>query len=234
MVHRVTFRVHFAKIESKEGDFMNNIKSGLFIKEKRNEKNLTQKELAEKLNCTDKAISRWETGKGFPEVSFLIPLSEALDVSVNEIILGEEIKKEEIIEKTNNVIVETIKTSNKKINTANLIVFILLLLIEVYAFYISPLKFMQVDIWGCIILECFAVIICSFITGFLNLKFLYKLVFIPIKIALFIPSTLIFVQFDPFYTFGYSGIYIAVSLLLILLSTGIRKLIIKLHNLIKK
>ena len=62
---------------------MNNIKSGLFIKEKRNENNLTQKELAEKLNCTDKAISRWETGKGFPEMSFLIPLSEALGVSVN-------------------------------------------------------------------------------------------------------------------------------------------------------
>ena len=94
--------------------------------------------------------------------------------------------------------------------------------------------FSQVDPWGCIILECFAVIISSFITGFLNLKFSYKLVFIPLTIALFIPSTLIFVQFDPFYTFGYSGIYIAVSLLLILLSTGIRKLIIKLHNLIKK
>ncbi|MDE6110317.1 MAG: helix-turn-helix transcriptional regulator, partial [Eubacterium sp.] len=119
---------------------MNNIKSGLFIKEKRNKKNLTQKELAELLNCTDKAISRWETGKGFPEVSFLIPLSEALDVSVNEIILGESIKNEQIIEKTDDVLVKTIKTSNKKINTANLIEFGLLILMEAYAFYIFPLS----------------------------------------------------------------------------------------------
>ena len=69
MVHRVTFFKQSAKIELKEGDFMNNIQSGLFIKEKRNEKGLTQKDLAEILNCTDKAVSRWETGKGFPEVS---------------------------------------------------------------------------------------------------------------------------------------------------------------------
>ncbi len=126
MVHRVTFFKQSAKIELKEGDFMNNIQSGLFIKEKRNEKGLTQKDLAEILNCTDKAVSRWETGKGFPEVSFLIPLSEALDVSVNEIILGEEIKKEEIIEKTNNVIVETLKETKRKINKASYIIFVLL------------------------------------------------------------------------------------------------------------
>ena len=232
MVHRVTFHVHFVKIESKEGDFMDNIKSGLFIKVKRNEKNLTQKELAEMLNCTDKAISRWETGKGFPEVSFLIPLSEALDVSVNEIILGEEIKKEEIVEKTNNVIVETIKTSNKKINTANLIAFGLLILMEAYAFYIFPLSGNVDNGW--IFGGMLAVIVCSFFIGFLNLKFLCKLLFIPITIVLFIPSSLLFVPFDSFFTFGYSGIYIALSLLLILLSTGIRKLIIKLHNSTKK
>lgn len=113
---------------------MNNIKSGLFIKEKRNEKGLTQKDLAEILNCTDKAVSRWETGKGFPEVSFLIPLSEALDVSINEIILGEEIKKEEIIEKTNNVIVETLKETKRKINKASYIIFALLLTIEALMF----------------------------------------------------------------------------------------------------
>ncbi len=73
---------------------MNNIKSGLFIKEKQETKRSYTKDLAEILNCTDKAVSRWETGKGISlRFSFLIPLSEALDVSINEIILGEEIKR---------------------------------------------------------------------------------------------------------------------------------------------
>ena len=80
---------------------MDTFKSGAFIKQKRAEKKLTQKELAEILNCTDKAVSRWEPGKGFPEVSFLIPLSDALDVSVNEIILGEDIEMDNLIKKSN-------------------------------------------------------------------------------------------------------------------------------------
>ena len=64
-------------------------KIGAFIKVLRKEKNLTQKELAGILNCTDKAVSRWETGRGVPEVSFLLPLSDALGVSVNELLMGE-------------------------------------------------------------------------------------------------------------------------------------------------
>jgi len=64
-------------------------KIGLFIKEQRNRQNMTQKDLAEKIGCTDKAISRWETGKGLPDMSFIVPLSEALCVSVNELLAGE-------------------------------------------------------------------------------------------------------------------------------------------------
>ena len=57
---------------------MDSFKTGEFIKSLRIEKGLTQKELAEALNCTDKAISRWETGKGFPDIVFLAPLANAL------------------------------------------------------------------------------------------------------------------------------------------------------------
>ncbi len=64
-------------------------KIGMFIKEQRNSQNMTQKDLAEKIGCTDKAISRWETGKGLPDMSFIVPLSEALCVSVNELLSGE-------------------------------------------------------------------------------------------------------------------------------------------------
>ncbi len=92
-------------------------KTGAFIAQLRKENNLTQKELAEKINVTDKAVSRWETGKGFPEVSLLIPLSDALDISVNELLTGERIEKEKIIDNSNKIIVETITKTNNDIST---------------------------------------------------------------------------------------------------------------------
>lgn len=61
-----------------------------FIKTKRKEKGLTQEELAEKLFVTEKAISRWETKRGTPDISLLIPLAKELDVTVAEILNGEE------------------------------------------------------------------------------------------------------------------------------------------------
>ena len=63
-----------------------------FIKEKRKELGITQEELAEKLFVTEKAISRWETGRGTPDISLLIPLSEELKVDVSELLNGEENK----------------------------------------------------------------------------------------------------------------------------------------------
>lgn len=66
-------------------------KTGTFISELRKEKNLTQKQLAEILYVSDKAVSRWETGKGFPELSIMEDLAGALDVSVAEIMKGERI-----------------------------------------------------------------------------------------------------------------------------------------------
>ena len=58
------------------------------IKTKRKEKGLTQEELAHKKKKTKKAISRWETGRGTPDISLLVPLSEELGVSVSEILKG--------------------------------------------------------------------------------------------------------------------------------------------------
>ena len=56
------------------------------IRLKRKEKGFTQEELAKHLNVTEKAISRWETGRGTPDISLLVPLSEQLDVSVSELL----------------------------------------------------------------------------------------------------------------------------------------------------
>ena len=60
-----------------------------FIKTKRKELNLTQEELAKKLFVTEKAVSRWETGRGTPDISLLIPLSKELKIDVNELLNGE-------------------------------------------------------------------------------------------------------------------------------------------------
>jgi len=74
---------------------MDNEKFGNFVKELRKEKNLTQKELAEKINITDKAVSKWERGLSFPDITMLNILSKELDVSVEELLNGERIKESE-------------------------------------------------------------------------------------------------------------------------------------------
>ena len=75
---------------------MNNIKIGQFISEKRKALGLTQQELAEKLQITNKAVSKWETGDGMPDIQLLTPLATELGVTVDEILNGEENSKEEI------------------------------------------------------------------------------------------------------------------------------------------
>ena len=87
---------------------MNVKKVGEFIKQKRKDKKLTQKELAEKLSITDRAISKWERGICCPDISILKELSSILEVSVNELLAGEEIEKLEK-EKTDNVLVDSVK-----------------------------------------------------------------------------------------------------------------------------
>ena len=76
--------------------------TGRFIAKLRKEAGITQQELAEKLNVTAKAVSRWETGKGYPDVTILPELSSVFEVSVNELLNGEYCPKEvvEVAEKT--------------------------------------------------------------------------------------------------------------------------------------
>lgn len=64
-------------------------KTGAFIAERRKAKKMTQKELAQKLNVTDKAVSKWERGIGYPEITTIPLLAELLDVSTSEIMMGE-------------------------------------------------------------------------------------------------------------------------------------------------
>lgn len=67
---------------------MDNTQFGAFVAQLRKEQGLTQKELADKLNVTDKAVSKWETGKGFPDIKLLEPLAKALGVSLVDLMQG--------------------------------------------------------------------------------------------------------------------------------------------------
>lgn len=71
---------------------MNQVKIGKFIAECRKNKKLTQAQLAEKLNITDRAISKWETGNGMPDSGIMLDLCNELGISVNELLSGEVIK----------------------------------------------------------------------------------------------------------------------------------------------
>ena len=78
---------------------MDQIKIGQFIKTCRKEENLTQREVAEKLNISEKTVSKWETGNGLPEVSLMLPLCELLKISVNELLSGERLDEKRYFEK---------------------------------------------------------------------------------------------------------------------------------------
>ena len=68
---------------------------GKFISACRKEKGLTQMQLAEKLNITNRAVSKWETGKSMPDVSLMLDLCNILDITVNELLSGERIIMED-------------------------------------------------------------------------------------------------------------------------------------------
>lgn len=88
----------------KEAEIMDAQKTGSFIAQMRKEKNLTQLQLAELLNVSDKAVSRWETGRGFPDIGSLEDIAGALGVGVAELLKGEKINEtlpaQEVIEIT--------------------------------------------------------------------------------------------------------------------------------------
>ena len=65
--------------------------TGMMIKRLREDKNMTQQQLAEKMNVSDKAISKWETGRGYPDISLVEPLADALGVSVIELFSGKNV-----------------------------------------------------------------------------------------------------------------------------------------------
>ena len=94
---------------------MDTKKIGAFIAMNRKKKGYTQEQLAEKLGVTNKTISRWENRHYMPDLSLLEPLSKELDITLNELLAGEEIVTEEAMEYSDQNLIQTIDYTDKKI-----------------------------------------------------------------------------------------------------------------------
>ena len=130
---------------------MDQVKIGKFISDERKAKGYTQKQLSELLGISDKTISKWECGNGFPEASLLLPLCNELEITVNELLTGERISQQNYKKKAEENMVNMIreKEENKQkillttmIGVISTITFVTLLL--VVCFYtdviILPIK----------------------------------------------------------------------------------------------
>ena len=121
---------------------MDQVKIGKFIAQCRKNKNLTQAELAEKLNITDRAISKWETGKGMPDSGIMLELCNELDISVNELLSGEMIDMNNYNEKAEENLLEMKKLkeeSDKRLLTMEIVIGVLSCLMLFVLIFVTSL-----------------------------------------------------------------------------------------------
>ena len=138
---------------------MDQIKIGRFIAGERKRMEYTQRQLADKLGISDKTVSKWERGSGFPEVSLLLPLCDELGISVNELLAGERVSEEEYRKKAEENmlnLVQEAQESKKKIIlsavTAGLAIFASIPLIMIAGL-------LEMDVWVRALLIGIAVVV---------------------------------------------------------------------------
>ena len=100
---------------------MDQARIGLFIRECRKAKNMTQEELANRLHVLPKTVSKWETGHGTPDVTLMYPLCDALDISLNELFLGRHLEDKSLIEKENEKMLLEMYMKEKETNKRRMI-----------------------------------------------------------------------------------------------------------------
>ena len=134
---------------------MNQIKIGKFIAAKRKEQNLTQEKLAEKLGITDRAVSKWETGKSLPDASIMLELCALLGITVNDLLCGEVVSMENYNEQMEKSLIEMVKQkeqSDKRLLTMEIVIG-LISTIFLFAMLAVGIIFMTLEkpIWAFII-----------------------------------------------------------------------------------
>ena len=125
---------------------MDQVKIGKFIAQCRKNKKLTQANLAEKLNITDRAISKWETGKGMPDSSIMLDLCKELGITVNELLSGEMIEMKDYDKKTEELLLEMKKQkeeSDKRLLTIEIVMGVIT--IVMYLALVMTVAFLQIE-----------------------------------------------------------------------------------------
>ena len=121
---------------------MNQIKIGKFIAEQRKKNNLTQMQLAEKLNITDRAVSKWENGKAMPDSSIMLDLCKELKISVNELLSGEMIEMKNYNESVEKNLLEMVKQkeeADKRLLLMEIVISVLSCLILFILIFVASL-----------------------------------------------------------------------------------------------
>lgn len=127
---------------------MNQVKIGKFIAECRKKNNLTQMQLAEKLNITDRAISKWENGKAMPDSSIMLDLCNELKISVNELLSGEMIEMKEYNNKSEELLLKMIQEKEKRDKELlNMEIFIGTLVSIILIFCVFVASFVNMPNW---------------------------------------------------------------------------------------
>ena len=129
---------------------MDQEKIGKFIAECRKKRKMTQSELGEKLGVTEKSISNWENGRNMPDLSLFKPLCEELNISLNDLLSGEKVKEKEYREKLEENIINTIDYSNKKIESRNIFIGLILIVFGVLISITAVGIFPSESSWGSI------------------------------------------------------------------------------------
>lgn len=132
---------------------MDQMKIGKFIAENRKTKKLTQSQLAERLNVSDRAVSKWENGKSMPDVSIMLELCEILGINVQDLLCGERVSVEKRNEKLEQALFETVKQkeeADKRLLKVEIILGIILVAVMLACCMIAA--YAKIDEWLRIVL----------------------------------------------------------------------------------
>lgn len=127
---------------------MNQVKIGKFIAECRKKNGLTQMQLAEKLNITDRVVSKWENGKAMPDSSIMLELCDELKISVNDLLSGEVVIMDNYNEKLENNLLEMVKEkeeADKRLLTLEIVIGVLSSIILFSLLFVA--SFVQMEEW---------------------------------------------------------------------------------------
>ena len=150
---------------------MDQVKIGKFIAERRKKIGLTQLQLAEKLNITDRAISKWENGKSMPDSSIMLELCDVLKISVNDLLNGEIVTMDNYKEKSEQNLLEMVKQkehSDRQMLTLEIVIGVLSVIILLSLTFIAA--FLQMENWFRI-----AIIVFAFVVSITGLMFALKI-----------------------------------------------------------